>query len=284
MSLEKFKVALQYITPQHALSRVVGMLAASQNKLISQAFIRWFAGAYHIRLEEAQVKKLSDFASFNDFFTRALEIDARPIETSEWVSPVDGEVSQCGKIDGDSIFQAKGHNYSLTTLLGGDEENAAVYKDGCFSTIYLSPSDYHRIHMPCTGRLKRMVYVPGKLFSVNQATTRNVNGLFARNERVVCFFDTEYGELAMVLVGAMIVASIETIWSGVITPPTGRRPFTWHYDNQPPIIIEKGQEMGRFKLGSTVVMTFANPHLDFADGAQAGKKVRLGEVLANRSK
>ncbi|EWH09742.1 phosphatidylserine decarboxylase [Catenovulum agarivorans DS-2] len=284
MSLEKFKVALQYVVPQHLISRLVGKLAASQNKFISQTFIRLFAKNYNIQLNDTQVQNFSEFASFNDFFTRALLPDARAIADNDIVSPVDGEVSQLGKIDGDAIFQAKGHNYSLVTLLGGDEENAKPYQNGLFSTIYLSPSDYHRIHMPCTGKLKRMVYVPGKLFSVNQATTRNVDGLFARNERVVCIFDTEFGEMALVLVGAMIVASIETTWAGVITPPGGKRPFTWHYNDDNAPVIEKGQEMGRFKLGSTVVLAFEPQAIEFEDSVAAASKVVLGQALANALK
>lgn len=284
MSVEKFKVALQYVVPQHLISRLVGKLAASQNKLISQTFIRLFAKNYKIALNDTQVRSFAEFKSFNDFFTRALADDARDIADTEIVCPVDGEVSQLGPIDGDAIFQAKGHNYSLTQLLGGDEENAQPFNNGLFSTIYLSPSDYHRIHMPCTGKLKRMVYVPGKLFSVNQATTRNVDGLFARNERVVCVFDTEFGEMALVLVGAMIVASIETIWAGVVTPPAGKRPFTWHYNDDNAPVIEKGQEMGRFKLGSTVVLAFEADKLEFDSAIVAAKKVRLGEALASSIK
>ncbi|WP_016956876.1 archaetidylserine decarboxylase [Catenovulum agarivorans] len=284
MSLEKFKVALQYLVPQHLISRFIGKIAASRNKFISQTFIRLFAKNYQIQLKDTQVQKFSEFASFNDFFTRALLPDARPIADTEIVSPVDGEVSQLGPIDGDAIFQAKGHNYSLTQLLGGDEENAQPFHNGVFSTIYLSPSDYHRIHMPCTGKLKRMVYVPGKLFSVNQATTRNVDGLFARNERVVCVFDTEYGEMALVLVGAMIVASIETTWAGVITPPAGKRPFTWHYNHDNAPVIEKGQEMGRFKLGSTVVLAFEPDAIEFDAAIGAASKVTLGQALASSTK
>ncbi|KMT64069.1 archaetidylserine decarboxylase [Catenovulum maritimum] len=288
MLLEKFKIALQYCTPQHGLSRLVGFLAASKAPWISQTFIRIFANAFNISLDDYQADKFSEFKSFNDFFTRALKQEARPIDSTEnaIVSPVDGEVSQAMPITGDSVFQAKGHDYSLTTLLGGDAENAKPYQDGLFSTIYLSPSDYHRLHMPCDGVLKKMIYVPGKLFSVNQATTRNVPGLFARNERLVCFFDTEFGEMAMVLVGAMIVASIETVWAGNITPPRSKRSFTWHYktdENSPErIVIKKGEEMGRFKLGSTVVCVFENNQVEFVESHVAGTKVRLGELMGTR--
>lgn len=287
MLVEKIKIGLQYITPQHALSRLVGALAASRIRWISQPFIRIFSNVFNISLNEYQADKVSEFKSFNDFFTRALLPDARPIDDTEnaIVSPVDGEVSQAMPITGDAVFQAKGHDYSLMTLLGGDEENAKPFQDGLFSTIYLSPSDYHRIHMPCDGTLTKMIYIPGDLFSVNQATTRNVPNLFARNERLVCFFETEFGEMAMVLVGAMIVASIETVWSGNVTPPRGKRTFTWHYpvtekDGIKPIKINKGDEMGRFKLGSTVVCVFEKDKLDFIDSHTAGSTVKLGELMA----
>ncbi|MCU4674842.1 archaetidylserine decarboxylase [Catenovulum sp. 2E275] len=285
MSLEKFKVALQYCTPQHTLSRIVGSLAASKNKFISQTFIKQFARAFNIDLSEAQIENFAEFKSFNEFFTRALKPDARPIDFTEnvLVSPVDGEVSQAAKINQDSLIQAKGHDYSLTTLLGGDEENARPFQNGEFTTIYLSPSDYHRIHMPCDGTLTKMIYVPGKLFSVNQATTRNVPGLFARNERLVCFFDTEFGEMAMVLVGAMIVASIETVWAGNITPPAGSRSFTWHYSGKDQISLKKGQEMGRFKLGSTVILAMPENTVEFDHYFKAEAKVKLGESIATIS-
>lgn len=282
MSLEKIKVALQYCTPQHALSRVVGWFAASRLPFISQPFIRIFAKAFKINLSEAQVENFSDFSSFNAFFTRALKQEARPIDQTPAVvvSPVDGEVSQAADIQQDSLIQAKGRDYSLTTLLGGDEENAKPFQNGTFTTIYLSPSDYHRIHMPCDGLLTKMIYVPGKLFSVNQATTRHVEGLFARNERLVCFFDTEFGEMAMVLVGAMIVASIETVWAGNITPPASSRSFTWHYSAKDNIQLKKGEEMGRFKLGSTVICAFPPGKVQFNSDFVAQAGVKLGESIA----
>lgn len=282
MSLKKLKVLLQYCVPQHLLSRCIGCLAASRWMIIRTPFIRLFAKAYHIELDEAEREQFSQYESFNDFFTRSLKPDARPIQSADYVSPVDGEVSQLGVIEAGRLYQAKGQNYSLTDLLGGNSTLAETYSNGSFSTIYLAPSDYHRIHMPCRGKLKRMVYVPGRLFSVNQLTTKHVPGLFARNERVVCYFDTEYGELAMVLVGAMIVASIETVWAGNITPPRAKRAFTWHYKDESAIELEKGQEMGRFKLGSTVVMAFENK-VDFVEGLQNGSKVRLGQAISQQS-
>ncbi len=286
MSLEKLKIALQYCTPQHTLSRIVGQLAASKNKFISQTFIKTFARSFDINLSEAEIEDFNEFESFNAFFTRALKPDARPIDARDdiLVSPVDGEVSQAAQIEQDSLIQAKGHNYSLTTLLGGDSENAKPFQNGEFTTIYLSPSDYHRIHMPCDGKLTKMIYVPGKLFSVNQATTRNVPGLFARNERLVCFFDTEFGEMAMVLVGAMIVASIETVWAGNITPPAGSRSFTWHYTSQDQIELKKGEEMGRFKLGSTVILAMPENTVRFDEYFKPEAKVTLGESIASISK
>ncbi|WP_111978840.1 archaetidylserine decarboxylase [Algibacillus agarilyticus] len=281
MSSEKFKVALQYCFPQHGLSRLVGWFAASKNKLISQTFIRTFANAFGITLEEAERADFSQYKSFNDFFTRTLKADARPIDLDPvaYVSPVDGAVSQVGPVSNDLIVQAKGHNYSVTALLGGDADAARAYEGGLFTTIYLSPKDYHRIHMPVTGTLKKMTYVPGKLFSVNPATTRNVPGLFARNERVVCYFDTAFGEMAMVLVGATIVASIETIWSGTITPPGGKNTFTWHYKGEDAITLDKGQEMGLFKLGSTVICLMPENAMTFNEDYQPESVVRLGQRI-----
>ncbi|NTS76876.1 phosphatidylserine decarboxylase [Catenovulum sp. SM1970] len=273
---------LQYCFPQHGLSRLVGLLAASKNKTISQAFIRIFANRFGISLEEANKSEFKDFASFNEFFTRTLKPGARPVDTAEdaFVCPVDGAVSQQGNVVNDLIVQAKGHDYSVTALLGGDEQLAKPYEGGKFTTIYLSPKDYHRIHMPVTGKLKRMTYVPGKLFSVNPATTRNVPGLFARNERVICTFDTDFGEMSMVLVGATIVASIETVWAGTITPPTGARPFTWHYKDEQAITLEKGEEMGLFKLGSTVILLMPQDTIDFEDDFEEEAVVRLGRKVA----
>ncbi len=282
MSFEKFKVALQYCFPQHGLSRLVGFLAASRVSFISQSFIRIFAKAFNITLQEADRGEFSQYQSFNDFFTRTLKEGARPIDADEkaYVCPVDGAVSQQGDVVDGQIVQAKGHDYSVAALLGGDPELAKPYEGGKFTTIYLSPSDYHRIHMPMTGKLKRMSYVPGKLFSVNPATTRHVPGLFARNERVVCTFDTNAGEMSLVLVGATIVASIETIWAGVITPPAGGRPFTWHYSGDQAITLEKGEEMGLFKLGSTVVCVMEPGAIEFEGDFVADKKVVLGTKIA----
>lgn len=279
--MEKLKVYLQYCIPQHGLSRLVGFLASTRNPLISQLFIRIFAKAFGITLDEAQKDKFNQFASFNDFFTRALQPEARPIAEGDntLVCPADGTVSQQGLVDDGQIVQAKGHDYSIRDLLGGDHQDAEQFDGGHFTTVYLSPKDYHRLHMPCTGKLTKMVYVPGALFSVNPATVRNVPNLFARNERVVCFFDTEFGPMALVLVGATIVASIETVWSGVVTPPTGPSVFTWHYKDEEAITLQKGEEMGRFKLGSTIICVFPKDGIEFDESYVNDTVVQMGQQV-----
>ncbi|WP_228710714.1 archaetidylserine decarboxylase [Saccharobesus litoralis] len=283
MSAEKFKVALQYCFPQHGLSRLVGWLAASNNRFISQTFINTFASSFGITLEEAERGEFTAYKSFNDFFTRTLKAEARPLDLDpkSFVSPVDGAVSQQGDVESGTIVQAKGHNYSVATLLGGDPLLAEPFEGGKFTTIYLSPRDYHRIHMPVTGTLTKMTYVPGKLFSVNPATTRHVPGLFARNERLVCHFDTAFGEMVMVLVGATIVAAIETVWAGQVTPPTGKNTFTWHYKGDKAITLDKGQEMGLFKLGSTVIMLMPKNAVAFDENYQAESVVRMGARIGS---
>ena len=234
---------------------------------------------------EAKLKKASDFETFNNFFTRELEDGARTInaDSNALCYPVDGAISQQGDIVEGKLIQAKGFNYSLTSLLGGDARTAAPFQKGKFSCIYLAPKDYHRIHMPMAATLREMIYVPGELFSVNPLTARNVPDLFARNERVVTIFDTEHGALAMVLVGATIVASIETTWAGTITPPAGSDIFRWQYPAKgvDAITFEKGDEMGRFKLGSTVVSAFAPNMIEFAPEAGPETVTRLGELYAN---
>ncbi|MDN4502454.1 archaetidylserine decarboxylase [Alteromonadaceae bacterium BrNp21-10] len=282
--LDTIKIKIQYILPKHLISRLVGKLAAAEAGFITQWFIKLFIKQYQVDMQEAQAPEASSYKSFNAFFTRALKPELRPIcaEEHALIHPVDGAISQLGDIQDDRIFQAKGHDYSLSALLGGKDELAAPFVGGQFATIYLSPKDYHRIHMPVTGTLTDMLYVPGELFSVNPLTAANVPGLFARNERVVALFDTDYGKMAMVLVGATIVASIETVWAGTITPPTGKRVNHWQYPTSglQAITLEKGQEMGRFKLGSTVVATFAPGMLEFEDIA-AGDPTRLGQKFAD---
>jgi len=278
--LDWFKIRVQYILPKHVVSRMVGWLAAAEAGAVTQFLIRTFIKAFKVDMSEAKYPEPTHYSTFNAFFTRQLKDDIRPIEGNEkqLCHSVDGRVSQFGKIIGDEIFQAKGHNYSLTTLLGGKPELASVFKGGDFATIYLSPKDYHRIHMPIDGKLTDMLHVPGELFSVNPLTAANVPGLFARNERVVTIFDTPAGKVAIVLVGATIVASIETVWAGNITPPAGKTVQHWQYEEQD-IQLNKGDEMGRFKLGSTIVVCFEPNAVEFAD-LQAGMLTRLGEPFA----
>jgi len=282
---DRIKIALQYAMPKHAISRLVGKLAAAKMGWLTTKLIDVFINAYDINMSEAKLKKASDFETFNDFFTRELESGARTIDpdSDSLCYPVDGAISQQGDIVEGKLIQAKGFDYSLTSLLGGDSRTAAPFQKGKFSCIYLAPKDYHRIHMPMAATLREMIYVPGELFSVNPLTANNVPDLFARNERVVTIFDTDHGALAMVLVGATIVASIETTWAGTITPPAGSDIFRWQYPAKgvDAITFEKGDEMGRFKLGSTVVSTFAPNMVDFAPEAGPKTVTRLGELYAN---
>ncbi|GLP95750.1 archaetidylserine decarboxylase [Paraferrimonas sedimenticola] len=283
--MDKFFIFLQYVMPKHALSRLVGWLAAKPRGIVTRTFINWFADKYRVNMDEAAEPDTSKYASFNDFFTRALKDGARPIVADDKVlaHPVDGAVSQCGPIESGRIFQAKGHDFTAQELLGGDSRDSDVYNNGQFATIYLSPRDYHRIHMPIKGTLRKMTYVPGDLFSVNPLTAQNVPRLFARNERVVAIFDTEIGPMAMVLVGATIVASIETVWAGTVTPPAGKQVFSWDYDQlAEPIVLDKGEEMGRFKLGSTVVLLFGENAIEsFAEGVEPQAPTVMGTPFAH---
>lgn len=275
MSLAKLFSLIQYPLPHHLLSRLVGRLAECRQPALRNALVRAFIRRFGVDMAEAAEPDPTAYATFNDFFTRALKADARPIGEGV-VSPADGRLSQFGAIEAGQLLQAKGHHFSAMDLLGSDGDAARLFLGGSFATVYLSPSDYHRVHMPVAGTLTEMVYVPGRLFSVNAATTAHVPGLFARNERLVCHFDTEHGPMALVLVGAMIVAAIETVWAGQITPLPRGDVQRIRFDT--PVRLEKGEEMGRFKLGSTVVMAFAEP-LAFADGIEAGDKVRMGQSL-----
>ncbi|GAA5135668.1 archaetidylserine decarboxylase [Thalassotalea piscium] len=285
MSLDKLKIALQYMMPKHALSRLVGKFAAAELGWLTTKAISAFIKSYGINMSEAKYKNASDFKTFNDFFTRELEEGARVIEQNPNAIcyPVDGAISQQGDIKNDQLIQAKGFDYSLVTLLGGDKATALPFENGKFSCIYLAPKDYHRIHMPMAATLREMIYVPGDLFSVNPLTANNVPNLFARNERVVTVFDTEHGPMTMTLVGATIVASIETTWAGTITPPAGKDVFRWQYpaSGTGAITFEKGDEMGRFKLGSTVITTFAPNMVNFNEAAGPGTVTRLGEHYAD---
>ncbi|GEK47941.1 phosphatidylserine decarboxylase proenzyme [Bisbaumannia pacifica] len=274
MSPSKLFALIQYPLPHHLLSRLVGRLAETRVGWLKQLLIKAFIRRFRVDMSEAREPDPGAYACFNDFFTRPLREGARPIE-SGLISPADGTLSQFGETHHGTLIQAKGQAFSITSLLGGDMHRAAPFRQGSFATIYLSPRDYHRVHMPLTGTLREMVYVPGRLFSVNRATADHVPNLFARNERLVCLFDTEEGPMAMVLVGAMIVAAIETVWAGQITPLSGRVQ-TIRFDE--PITLEKGAEMGRFKLGSTVVMCFAK-EIDFEE-LVPDISVKMGERLS----
>ena len=264
--------------PKQAITALAGKFANAKAGSLTTSVIRWFVARYQVNMEEAANPDIRHYASFNEFFTRALRSDARPLAPADYICPVDGAISQFGAIERDQIFQAKGHNYATATLLGGDCDLAAQFQHGSFATIYLSPKDYHRIHMPCDGRLTRMIYVPGALFSVNPTTARGVPGLFARNERVVCIFESERGPFALILVGATIVGSMATVWHGVVNPPRTGQIREWHYDQQQ-VVLKKGDEMGRFLLGSTIVMLFPDKTLDFNPAWTPANPVRLGEMM-----
>lgn len=269
----------QYLLPKRALTVFGGWVATRRWGTATTRLIAWFVKRYAVNMQEAANPDLASYTSFNDFFTRALRPGVRPLANAALVCPVDGAISQFGTIQADQIFQAKGHAYSTTALVGGDPELACEFQDGSFATLYLSPRDYHRIHMPCAGRLRSMVYVPGDLFSVNPKTARGVPGLFARNERVVCVFDTDFGPLVMALVGATVVGSMATVWHGVVNPPRLPQVTEWHYDESD-ITLLRGEELGRFLLGSTVVMLFPKGALDWNAKWQAALPVRMGEAMA----
>lgn len=276
----RLPVLPQYLLPKKALTIFAGKIAGAKAGRVTTGLIRWFIGKYNVNMSEAANPDIHSYASFNEFFTRALRNGARPIADSAYICPVDGAISQFGAIDTDQIFQAKGHRYTTTELVGGDRELGARFENGSFATLYLSPRDYHRIHMPCDGRLMRMIYVPGDLFSVNPTTARGVPRLFARNERVVCVFEGEAGPFVLVLVGATIVGSMETVWHGVVNAARLGIVREWHYDKQF-ISLKKGEEMGRFLLGSTVVMLFPAETLAFNAAWSAEGAVRLGETMGS---
>jgi phosphatidylserine decarboxylase len=277
---DRLKVLPQYLLPKRALTVFGGWVAGARAGALTTRLIAWFVGKYGVNMSEAANPDIASYASFNEFFTRPLKPGARPLAVADLICPVDGAISQFGPMARDQIFQAKGHHYSSTALVGGDAVLAAQFDNGHFATLYLSPRDYHRIHMPCDGVLKRMIYVPGDLFSVNPLTARGVPGLFARNERVVCVFEGPQGPFVLVLVGATVVGSMATVWQGVINPPRG--PVReWRYDDGA-IALKQGDEMGRFLLGSTVVMLFRAGPLHFNPGWVPGGAIRLGEVMANR--
>jgi phosphatidylserine decarboxylase len=280
---EKLFAALQYLTPQHTLSRTAGYIARSTHPWVKNTFISWFAKRYEIDMSLALEEDPLAYSSFNDFFTRALKPDARPIDThsNTIACPADGAISQLGDVADGRIFQAKGQAYTAQELLGGDAALAAEFAGGKFATVYLSPRDYHRVHMPYTGTLRQMIVIPGDLFSVNTATANQVPRLFSRNERAVTIFDTDIGPMAVVLVGAMIVAGIETVWAGEVAP-FKRQIQTTHYSDTPQqIALEKGAEMGRFKLGSTAIILFAKDRMQWSENYAAGSPTLMGASMGN---
>jgi phosphatidylserine decarboxylase len=279
---DRLAVLPQYLLPKGALTNFAGRVAGARGGTMTTRLIRWFVGRYDVNMDEAQDADIASYASFNDFFTRALRPGARPLADAGYICPVDGRISQFGAIDDHQIFQAKGHHFTTTALVGGDAQLAARFRHGSFANLYLSPRDYHRIHMPCDGRLTRMIYVPGELFSVNPTTARGIPNLFARNERVVCVFEGDDGPFVLTLVGATIVGSMATVWHGVVNPARGLAVREWTYEDGG-VTLKKGEEMGRFLLGSTVVMLFPqDSRLAFNPAWQPGGAIRLGEVMANK--
>ena len=283
--LQKFWAAIMEILPHHLLSGLMYRVARVEVPFIKNTIISQVVKLFDVDMSEAVKKDPLAYKSFNDFFTRKLETGARPVASGEndIVSPVDGEVSQCGMIDENQLFQAKGRYYSLEALLGGDSGIAKGFQNGQFSTIYLSPRDYHRIHMPVDGHLTRMTHVPGRLFSVSQSTTNAVHNLFARNERVICHFETDNGPMILILVGAIFVGSMETVWSGLVTPAS-QRVSSWDYGQQPAqqVFLRKGDEMGRFNMGSTVILLFPENHASWDPDHVAGQHVRMGQRIGGK--
>ena len=280
---DRLAVLPQYLMPKRALTTLAGTFASAQLGGLTTLAIRRFVARYRVNMAEAANPDIASYASFNDFFTRALAPGMRPLAAADLICPVDGTISQFGSVEKDQIFQAEGHHYSTTALVGGDTELAARFEHGHFATLYLSPRDYHRIHMPCAGRLTRMVHVPGDLFSVNPTTARGVPGLFARNERVVCVFESDHGPFVLVLVGATIVGSMATAWHGQVNPPRTGTLRQWDYAPGQ-VELQQGEEMGRFMLGSTVVMLFPQGPLQFNPDWAAARPIQLGEAMAQRSR
>ena len=275
---DRLAVLPQYLLPKRALTALAGALARRPLGAFTRGSIARFVDRYGVDMGEAAEPDLARYATFNDFFTRALKPGARPLAAADLLCPVDGAISQFGHIEGDQVFQAKGHGYSTTALVGGDAALAARFADGEFATLYLSPRDYHRIHMPCFGRLQRMIHVPGDLFSVNPTTARGVPGLFARNERVVCVFEGRRGPFVLVLVGATIVGSMATVWHGVVNPPRPGKVREWRYGDMG-VDLPGGEEMGRFLLGSTVVLLFPKDTVQFNPDWAPARAVRMGEAM-----
>jgi len=278
-----FYTQMLYILPQHLLSLLMFKLTRIRYARWKNWQMRWFINRYHVDMSEAQEPDTEKYAYFNAFFTRALKPSARPLSDNPeaLISPADGTISEAGSIDGERILQAKNHNYTLSALLAGDDSLANQFVDGTFATIYLSPKDYHRVHMPCDGVLQQMVYVPGKLFSVNQYTADHVPGLFARNERVISIFNTDYGPMALILVGAFNVGSMETVWHGMVTPPYGHQLAQWDYRQQN-IGLRRGEEMGRFNMGSTVIVLMPKQTVEANAVLQNARNIQMGQDLFYR--
>ena len=279
---DRLKVLLQHLLPKQGLTRLAGRVASARAGSTTTRLIRWFVRKYGVDMDEAENPDIASYSTFNDFFTRPLRASARVFADAEFVCPVDGAISQLGLIDDNRILQAKGHRFTTTELLGGDATLAAEFRHGSFANLYLSPKDYHRLHMPCDGTLVRMTHVPGSLFSVNPTTARGVPNLFARNERVVSVFASpDHGTFAMVLVGATIVGSMATVWHGVVNQARTGKPSNWSYEDRA-VVLKQGEEMGRFLLGSTVIMLFKKDVIAFNNDWEPERTVRLGELMGNR--
>lgn len=279
---DRLKVLLQHILPKQGLTTFAGKIAGANGGPATTRLIRWFVGKYGVAMDEAENPDIASYKTFNDFFTRPLKAGARPLADADFACPVDGAISQFGGIDDHRIVQAKGHSFTTTALVGGDADLAAQFRNGSFANLYLSPRDYHRLHMPCDGTLTRMIHVPGALFSVNPVTARGVPGLFARNERVVCVFESEaHGPFVMVLVGATIVGSMATVWHGVVNARRTGKLTEWRYEPGA-VTLKQGEEMGRFLLGSTIVMLFQRDVIAFNPDWAPERPVRLGETMGNR--
>lgn len=280
---QRVKIACHYLLPQLSITRAAGWLAEQQWGVVTHFIIKLFAQKYQVNLSEAEKSQPSDYATFNEFFIRPLKAGVRPIveEEKAIALPADGRVSEFGKIVDNQLIQAKGHFFTLETLLANDLEMAAKFKDGDFITTYLSPSDYHRVHMPCDATLRKMTYVPGELFSVNPFLAEHVPNLFARNERVICEFDTKFGPMVQILVGATVTASMSTVWAGVINPPRPNEVVEYHYETtgERAIHLKKGEEMGAFRLGSTVINLFPKNSMTFASNIETGNTTRMGALL-----
>ncbi|WP_233141539.1 archaetidylserine decarboxylase [Aggregatibacter actinomycetemcomitans] len=279
---QRLKVAFQYVMPQLYLTQLAGWFAKQKWGAVTHFVIKLFAKKYNVDMSEAKKENFSDYENFNQFFIRELKDGARKINENPTALclPADGRVSQIGHIDDELLLQAKGHFFSLSDLLAGDKELVNTFKNGEFATIYLSPRDYHRVHMPCDATLRKMIYVPGALFSVNPFLAEHVSNLFARNERVICLFDTEFGPMVQILVGATITASMSTVWAGVINPPRADEVKVWTYQEENAVKLTKGQEMGAFQLGSTVINLFPANRVTLTEHLQVDEPVRVGEILA----